>query len=102
MHCSKHCSVISRKHTCHSMTAFKPAAMSASSCYAGQNLTRSPIVGSPYEGLSARRSTYHTPRRETCSAILDLVVQQGVLLIKAPPHSGKTALLQLLQQAAGA
>ena len=76
--------------------------MSASSCYAGQELTRTPGAGSPYEGLVARQTTYHTPRRETCNAILALVAKQKVLLIKAPPHSGKTVLLQLLEQAAGA
>ena len=89
------------KQVSHSVSARQPAVMSTLSCYAGQELTRRPIAGSPYEGLNARRATYHTPRRETCYTILDLVAEQGVVLMKAPPHSGKTALLQLLEQAAG-
>ena len=74
--------------------------MSGSFCYV--ELTRYPGAGSPYEGLVARQTIFHTPRRQTCNNVLALVAQQRMVLITAPPHSGKTALLQLLEQAAGA
>ncbi|KAG5183880.1 hypothetical protein JKP88DRAFT_315836 [Tribonema minus] len=51
--------------------------------------------GVPSEGISARRII--TKREKTCNDLLELVMHQGYVLIKGPPQSGKTSLLQLLR-----
>eukprot|EP00727_Mastigamoeba_balamuthi_P005891 m51a1_g1921 hypothetical protein (363) ;mRNA; f:855518-856786 len=40
-------------------------------------------------------SSYLTRRRETCDELLELIRHGGAILVRAPPMSGKTSLLQL-------
>lgn len=51
--------------------------------------------GHPNEGINGRMSTYMTQRTTLCDAVYNLLNTHGFVLIKAPPQSGKTALLQL-------
>ena len=55
------------------------------------------LIGNRSEGVWGRR--YMTKRAATCSKVIDLAEHHGVILIKAPPQSGKTSLLQLLKVA---
>ena len=50
--------------------------------------------GSSREGLAGRG--YTTRRTATCEKLYELVGERGYLLIKAPPQSGKTSILQLV------
>uniref|UniRef100_A0A7S0RE04 Uncharacterized protein n=1 Tax=Chlamydomonas leiostraca TaxID=1034604 RepID=A0A7S0RE04_9CHLO len=50
------------------------------------------------EGLRAR--LFKTYRTATVACILAMVQDKGAVLVKAPPQSGKTSLLQLLKEAA--
>ena len=52
--------------------------------------------GSGREGLSGR--AFKTKRVATCEELYQLVGDRGYLLIKAPPQSGKTSILQLLME----
>ena len=52
--------------------------------------------GSGREGLSGRG--YTTRRVATCEKLYQLVGDRGYLLIKAPPQSGKTSIVQLLME----
>ena len=52
--------------------------------------------GSGREGLAGR--SYTTRRIHTCERLYQLVADRGCLLIKAPPQSGKTSTLQLLDE----
>ena len=52
--------------------------------------------GSGREGLAGRN--YTTRRIHTCERLYQLVDDRGCLLIKAPPQSGKTSTLQLLDE----
>ena len=52
--------------------------------------------GSGREGLAGR--SYTTRRIHTCERLFQLVDDRGCLLIKAPPQSGKTSTLQLLDE----
>ena len=46
------------------------------------------------EGIAGR--PYHIKRMATCLRLLQLLEDYKVLVIKAPPQSGKTSMLQLL------
>lgn len=50
--------------------------------------------GSGHEGLRGR--TYGTERTQTVEALWQLVRDRGYIILRAPPESGKTSLLQLL------
>lgn len=50
--------------------------------------------GHPSEGINGRKTTYMTRRTSLCQAIYNLLDARGYVLIKAPPQSGKTAILQ--------
>ena len=51
-------------------------------------------MGDPSEGINSRR--IHIDRRDTCVKLFRKVAERGFVLLKAPPRSGKTALLQLM------
>lgn len=50
--------------------------------------------GSGHEGLRGR--AYTTLRSQTVRALWQLVRHRGYIILRAPPESGKTSLLQLL------
>ena len=52
-------------------------------------------VGHSSEGLKDRGRRYQTSRKDTIERLLRLALQKGAVLIRAPPYSGKTSLLQL-------
>jgi hypothetical protein len=56
------------------------------------------LIGSVAEGMNARMGSYCTMRMRTALKICELVDKYGALLIRAPPGSGKTSLLQLVAQ----
>ncbi len=39
---------------------------------------------------------YFTRRTETCKQVLDMLQEKGLVMIRAPPRSGKTSLCQLV------
>ncbi|KAG0563070.1 hypothetical protein M758_8G001700 [Ceratodon purpureus] len=54
------------------------------------------LIGTSVEGMNARVHMYYTMREQTAEAICRLVDARGAVLIRAPPGSGKTSLLQLV------
>eukprot|EP00898_Chlorokybus_atmophyticus_P002405 jgi/Chlat1/3165/Chrsp22S03404 len=56
--------------------------------------------GSRSEGI--KRVLYVTRRKTLCNRLWQLVAKLGLVIIKAPPQSGKTSLLQLVKEAADA
>lgn len=56
------------------------------------------LVGHAEEGINARRDSYCSMRVHTALKLCELVDERGAILIRAPPGSGKTSLLQLVAQ----
>jgi hypothetical protein len=54
------------------------------------------LTGGQSNGINARRLSYFTGRLDTIIQICELVDRKGALLIRAPPGSGKTSILQLV------
>ena len=54
------------------------------------------LVGLPTEGINARKDSYCSMRQDTAMQLCRIVDKQGAVLIRAPPGSGKTSLLQLI------
>ena len=55
------------------------------------------LSGNYSEGIKGRINSYHTLRQETAMQICSIAADKGALLLRAPPSSGKTTLLQLLE-----
>lgn len=54
------------------------------------------MVGTQVENLAPRREgKFITLRHETCMNLLKMAFEQRLVLVKGPPRSGKTSLLQL-------
>lgn len=54
------------------------------------------MIGGESDGINGRRHSYFAARSETVIGICKLVNEKGALLIRAPPGSGKTSILQLV------
>jgi hypothetical protein len=61
---------------------------------AGLSLKHKQLVGDSSEGLNNR--SIYINREDTCKKLFEKTTAQGFVLMKAPPRSGKTGLLQLL------
>lgn len=60
-------------------------------------------LGGRNEGVVSRMANgYFTRRTETCRSVLTMLQQLGVVMMYAPPHSGKTSLCQLVTNMARA
>lgn len=58
-------------------------------------------LGGRGEGVVSRMETgYFTRRAETCSQVLDMLQEKGLVMMRAPPRSGKTSLCQLVTMTA--
>jgi len=54
-------------------------------------------LGGRGEGVVSRMATgYFTRRTETCRQVLSMLQEKGLLMMRAPPRSGKTSLCQLV------
>ncbi|CAL5219215.1 g1006 [Coccomyxa viridis] len=56
------------------------------------------FVGKDGQGLKARE--YHTERETSVVTVLEASMRVGAVMVTGPPRSGKTSLLQLLNEAA--
>ena len=54
------------------------------------------LLGLPGEGINAQKDSYYSMWQETAMQLCRIVDKQGAVLIRAPPGSGKTSLLQLI------
>ena len=54
------------------------------------------LLGLPGEGINAQKDSYCSMRQETAMQLCRIVDKKGAVLIRAPPGSGKTSLLQLI------
>jgi len=54
------------------------------------------FVGDPSEGINARPR--HSHRAMTCDNLLKLIDKFGFMVLRGPPRSGKTSLLQLIRR----
>jgi len=53
-------------------------------------------MGDPSEGINSRQ--IHIRRTETCMKLFSKAELRGFVLMKAPPRSGKTSMLQLMER----
>ena len=54
-------------------------------------------LGCRDEGIVKRMASgYFTSRTETCTQVLNMLEEKGVVMIRGPPRSGKTSLCQLV------
>lgn len=56
------------------------------------------LVGALHEGLKSQPVHLTIPRHGTCNIIISRSSSFGFQLLKGPPRSGKTSLLQLLEK----
>jgi hypothetical protein len=56
------------------------------------------LVGAQHEGLKSQPAQLTIPRYGTCNIIISRCSSFGFQLLKGPPRSGKTSLLQLLDK----
>lgn len=85
---------------CTSMQASQPHAplLHLFSACAAQALSRSKLKADRNEGILGRiQDNVCIKRHGTVKQLLHLVEEKGFVLLKAPPRSGKTSLLQLLE-----
>lgn len=81
--------------TLYGLLQFTAAPMSVTAVFADFGPLKNPS-----EGVMGRlrAGTYHTLRAESCARLFDIAQDNGCVLIKAPPYTGKTSQLQLLMQ----
>eukprot|EP00243_Klebsormidium_subtile_P007511 TRINITY_DN334_c0_g1_i1.p1 TRINITY_DN334_c0_g1~~TRINITY_DN334_c0_g1_i1.p1 ORF type:complete len:631 (-),score=111.49 TRINITY_DN334_c0_g1_i1:315-2072(-) len=61
-------------------------------------LSRKNYIGSRTEGINNRSYEAYSPRAKTVDLVIDALDELGAVIIRAPPASGKTSLLQLVHE----